>query len=346
MSFIIYGANGYTGQLTVEYAIKKGVKPTIAGRNELQIKSLAEKHGLNYKIFDLSNTDVISENIQGYSLVLHCAGPFSETARPMMNACIQSGVHYIDITGEIAILEWAHKKSELAKSNKVMLMCGVGFDLVPTDCVAKKLKEEFPNATNLELAFYLKGGSISRGTMLTMANNFGNTSYERRNGNLVEKPLGFRGKNIDFGVEEKFCMSIPWGDLYTSWLTTGIENITTFTTTSKLAYYALKMHAIINPIMRSGWFKRIFKNYIRKNITGPTPEQNKNGRSYIRGTAWNENKKKTVLLECPESYQITAQCSILIAQKVLNNDFKPGFQTPAGLYGSGLILETEGTRYM
>lgn len=347
MSLLIYGANGYTGKLVVQQALAKGLKPTIAGRNGESISKMATEFGLPYLVFSLDNIDEIARHLNPFSVVLHCAGPFSETARPMIEACLISQTHYLDITGEIAILDWTFQKNTEAISKNIMLMCGVGFDLVPTDCVANKLKNLMPDATHLEIAFFMKGGSISHGTMTTMANNLGNTSYERINEKLVPKPLAHKGKTVDFKIDKKFCISIPWGDLYSAYVSTQIPNITTYSAASKSTYYILKLQFILNPVLKSKWFKNIFKKYIDKNITGPTPEQNKNGRSYVYGAAANAlgNRIETVL-ECAESYQITAIAAVHIAQKVLAGNSKSGYQTPASCYGADLILEMEGSQYL
>ena len=45
----------------------------------------------------------------------------------------------------------------------------------------------------------------------------------------------------------------------------------------------------------------------------------------------------------PEGYTLTAETSLLIVQKILNDDFKPGYQTPAGAYGEDLIMEINRT---
>jgi len=347
MAFIIYGATGYTGKLTVKHAIQLGLRPTIAGRDEEKVSLLAKELGLDFRIFDLENIDNIAKIISEFQVVLHCAGPFSKTAKPMVEACLKSGVHYLDITGEIAILEWVKQFDAEAKKKNIVLMCGVGFDLVPTDCVALKLHNELPDASHLEIAFTMEGGSISHGTLTTMGINLGNPSAARINGKINEEPLGKAGKWIDFGKNKKFCISIPWGDLSSAYNTTHIPNIRTYSSASKFTFYVLKIQFLLNPILRSGWFKRLFQGYVDRNITGPSEIQNTTGRSYVHGRVWNsQGEEKETLLECPESYQLTAQTSILVVQKLLNGSFVGGYYTPAGLFGENLILEIEGCKYL
>ena len=344
---LIYGVTGYTGRLVLKEAIAKGLKPIIAGRNLQKTQELALEFGLEFRIFSLDSAETIGNHIRGVNLVLHCAGPFALTARPMMEACLLEKVHYIDITGEIGIMQWAYERDAQAKAAGIMLMCGVGFDLVPTDCVAAKLHDQLPDANSLEIGFYMHGGGISHGTMRTMAMNLGNGSFERINRALVPVPLAHKGKKIDFGAHQKFCMSIPWGDLFSAYISTGIGNIVTYTASSKSTYRILKFQGLLNPIFKSRVFKFLFNSYIDKYITGPTQEQNEQGRSYVWGKVSNaKGESKEALLECAESYLLTALCSIHIAKKILDGTFIPGYQTPSMPYGAGLILEIEGSRFL
>lgn len=157
-NWIIYGANGYTGELIAREAVRLGLKPTLAGRNRAKVEALAQELGLGYKAFGLDNVDAVSKQLQGFKLVMHCAGPFSATSKPMMEACIKAGAHYLDITGEIAVFELAQSLNSQAEKSLCCALSGVGFDVIPTDCVAAALKEALPDATYLALGFDSKTG--------------------------------------------------------------------------------------------------------------------------------------------------------------------------------------------
>ena len=125
MSFLIYGASGFTGALIVDLAVKKGVKPVIAGRNEGKIKPIAEKYGLDYLVFGLDNKAEIVKNLEKFSLVLNCAGPFTRTAKPLVEACLVTKTHYLDITGEIEVFELVKSYHKKALESKIVLMPGL-----------------------------------------------------------------------------------------------------------------------------------------------------------------------------------------------------------------------------
>ena len=112
---LIYGANGYTGTLIAEHAVNAGMRPIIAGRNKQAIETLGQKLALSTRIFSLDSEQELSKQLDDIFLVIHCAGPFSATAEPMMNACIKTKTHYIDITGEINVFELAQQLDSQAK---------------------------------------------------------------------------------------------------------------------------------------------------------------------------------------------------------------------------------------
>ena len=346
MSFLIYGANGYTGALIVELAVKQGFKPVVAGRSEQKIKPLAEKYGLDYLVFGLNNQAETVKHLEKFRLVLNCAGPFTRTARPMVEACLVAKTHYLDITGEVEVFEMIKSYNIQALANGVLLLPGVGFDVVPTDCMAQFLHGQLPDATFLELAFTSLGGSISHGTMTTMLENLGKAGVVRENRIIVPKPNGYKGKEIDFGPLKQFAMTIPWGDISTAFHTTNIPNIETYVGVPKAIFYALKLQFLFNPILRTNFVKKRLQNYVDKKITGPTESQCQDGKSLIWGNATNaQGKSVSGRLETPEGYKLTAEAALLITQKVLASTGISGYQTPAGLFGYALILEIAGTKF-
>ena len=196
--FLIYGANGYTGELITRFAVERGMSPILAGRNAIAVEALAKKHHLEYRVFGLNEKDRLDAALREVDMVLHCAGPFSLTSRPMVEACLRNKKHYTDITGEIAVFEGTAALDNRAKEAGVMLMPGVGFDVVPSDCLAKHLKDRLPTANRLSLAFYGMG-RLSHGTQATMTMNVGRGGAIRKDGKITPVPAAWKTREIDFG---------------------------------------------------------------------------------------------------------------------------------------------------
>ena len=108
--WMIYGANGYTGELIAREAVSRDLRPVLAGRTA-KVEQLTANLGLEARVFDLGNAVATSRTVEGMGLVLNCAGPFSATAAAMMAACLAAHAHYLDITGEISVFEHARTRN-------------------------------------------------------------------------------------------------------------------------------------------------------------------------------------------------------------------------------------------
>ncbi|MBA2378737.1 MAG: saccharopine dehydrogenase NADP-binding domain-containing protein [Blastocatellia bacterium] len=339
-NFLIYGANGYTGELITRYAVERGLRPIIAGRNEAAIKALAEKHSLEHRVFSLDDTAKLDAALQAVATVLHCAGPFSLTSRQMGEACLRTKTHYTDITGEIAVFEACARADKKAKDAGIMIMPGVGFDVVPTDCLAAHLKTLLPSAENLILAFYGKG-RISHGTQKTMTMNIDKGGAVRRDGEIMHVPAAWRTREIDFGEVAKTAVTIPWGDVATSFYSTGIPNIEVYTVAPPSAVKLMKVSRYLGWLLAKGPIQRYLQGKIPAG--GPTDAERAKGRTLLWGEASdNAGNRVEARMQCPEGYTTTALAALNITEKILAGNFTPGFQTPAKAYGPDLILELEG----
>lgn len=339
-SFLLYGANGYTGELIARYASQYNLKPILAGRKKELIEPLANKLSLPFRIFDLNDQDALHTAIKEVKVVIHAAGPFQYTAKQMVEACLQTGTHYLDINGDIAVFEMIKRYDDAAKKAGIMLMPGAGFDVVPTDCIALQLKNMLPDAVSLQLAFASLGGGISHGTAMTMAGKLGEGGAVRREGKIIRKPLGQKGMWVDFGVKKLFVMSIPWGDISTSYFTTGIPNIETFTGISPGTFRILKGQALFNWLLRTNFIRNFIKKKISERPAGPSDKQREKATSLVWGKATNAKGESVIArLSGPEGYTLTTYSALIIAQKVLNGNFAVGYQTPASAYGENLVME-------
>lgn len=340
-TFLIYGAYGYTGELITRFAAERGLKPILAGRNEAKVKELANKHGFEYRAFALEDTAALDAALQETAFVLHCAGPFSITSRPMVEACIRNKRHYLDITGEISVFETAAAVGKKAEAAEVMLMPGVGFDVVPSDCLALHLKNRLPSATHLSLAFYGIGGRISHGTQATMTMNVGRGGAIRKNGRITPVPAAWKSREIDFGDATKLGTTIPWGDVSTAFYSTGIPNIEVYTVIPAQQLKLLKMSRYIGWLLAAGPVQKYLQSKIPPG--GPSDEQRSRSKTLMWGRAWDgEGNEVETRQQCPEGYTVTAIAALNIAERILGGDFKPGYMTPAKAYGADLVMEIEG----
>lgn len=340
--YLIYGANGYTGTLITRMAVERGQRPILAGRNAAGVSALASKLGLEHRIFDLAKASEIEAGIAGVDVVLHCAGPFARTAKAMAAACLARRVHYTDVTGEIVVFESMAALDAQARAAGVMLMPGVGFDVVPSDCLAAHLKRRLPTATHLSLGMKT-AGRFSRGTATTMLENLHRGGVVRRGGKLVRVPACWKTRVIDFGNGPRVAMTIPWGDVSTAWYTTGIPDIEVYVAAPWQMRVSARLLRLFGWLLAWGPVQRRLKAKIQAGPPGPTDEERARGATYLWGEASDERGAKVVTRQKgPEGYTLTALTALAVVERVLAGEVTAGFQTPGRLYGADFILSVPG----
>lgn len=250
-AWMVYGAYGYTGRLVLERAVAAGYKPVVAGRDPDRTESLALEFGLPFRSFELSDTEALRRGLDGMRAVLHCAGPFSATAKPMIAACLQVGTHYLDITGEIDVFALCHEHDAAAREKGVVVLPGSGFDVVPTDCLAAQLKRDLPGATALVLAFEA-GGGPSPGTAKTSVEGLGKGGRARIGGVVKRVPLAWKTRTFERDGEPRFAMTIPWGDVYTAYVSTGIPDIEVYMGVPPATASRLRRLRLLGPLLGLG----------------------------------------------------------------------------------------------
>jgi short subunit dehydrogenase-like uncharacterized protein len=340
--WMIYGANGYTGQLVAELAKSRGAAPILAGRAIEKLRPLGERLGLEVRAFPLEPA-ACEKNLAGMGAVLHCAGPFSQTSKAMVDACLAAGAHYLDVTGELKVIEAVLSRGAEAKARGVALLPAVGFDVVPSDCLALSLKEKLPTATSLELAFATKGRS-SPGTMKTAIESLPEGGFVRRGGKLVRVAPAHEVREIEFHDGKKRCMSIPWGDLASAWVSTGIPDITVYLAAPESMIRGARLSRFLMPALKLGAVQRFLQRRVEKSVKGPDEAMRARLKVEFWGRVRDDNGASVeATLTVPEGYTLTAEAALTCTLRALKGDVPPGAFTPSQAFGSRFITELTGT---
>lgn len=341
--WLIYGANGYTGRLATRRAAERGERPILAGRNASEIEALAAEHGFETRRFDLDDPAAVAAGLEGVAAVLHCAGPFAWTSRAMVDACLATATHYLDITGEIDVFEAIHARHAEARAAGVVLLPGVGFDVVPTDCLAARLAASTPRATHLELAFYASGGGVSRGTLRSMVERMPRGGAVRRGGRIEPVPIAWDTRKIEFSCGRRWTMTIPWGDVSTAFYSTGIPNIRVYTGVSPRGIERARRLRRWAPVLGLKPIKRATQWVIGRRVTGPDAEARQAGRMYLWGRVEDaRGVGATATFDTPEGYELTAESAVEAARRVAAGEVAAGATTPSLAFGAGFAESLPG----
>jgi short subunit dehydrogenase-like uncharacterized protein len=331
---VIYGAYGYTGALVARRAVDRGLPVVLAGRDSERLAVLAGALRCEWRAFPLVDPAAIRRGIDGAAAVLHCAGPFVRTFRPMVEACLEARVHYLDLTGEIPVFRGVAELGPHAERAGVMLLPGAGFDVVPTDCLAAHLVRRLPGATRIALA--LEGlERMSIGTARTMTGGQAATGAGGRKGPFT--------RPFDFGEGPVTGYAIPWGDVFTAPRSTGVGDVSVYAVAPLLRRLVLAGAVLGATLVRIPVVQEGAARLLAGGTSGPDASARARGRTRIVGEAEDASGRKVIARQRgPEAYALTALAAVEIAERVLRGEVKAGWQTPASAFGPDLVLALPG----
>ncbi|MGH3438017.1 MAG: saccharopine dehydrogenase family protein [Sciscionella sp.] len=340
MTWMLYGANGYTGRLIAQVAARRGEQPIMAGRTAGKIAPIANELGFDHRQVGLSDPAALRVALRDVDVVAHCAGPFSATAAPMMDACLATGTHYLDITGEIDVFEAVYARHHDALRAGVVLLPGAGFDVVPTDCVAATLAAEMPDATELHLAFH-GTVKIGPGTAKTAIEGAGTGGRARVGGRLRSVPLAHRHVTAEFPSGPKVVHAIPWGDVSSAYRSTGIPDITTYTVLPGGRAIG-KGSSWLAPVLRTPVVQRAGKALVQRLLTAPASAE-AGGRAQVWGQVRDASGARLSLtMTLPAAIPFTADSVLRAVNQLRAGGVEAGAHTPSTAFGAGFAAECDG----
>jgi short subunit dehydrogenase-like uncharacterized protein len=293
------------------------------------------------RVFSLDDTAAVDDAVGEASVVLNAAGPYGHTTAPLVEGCLRNGVHYLDLTGEVDPLSYAAHSDRAARDRGVMILPAIGFDVVPSDCLARHVASRVPGATRL--TFYVAASNfMSRGSGATLAEHIGIPVHTRRNGHLEQMRLRMQMRWVDFGSGHRPTVAVSWGDLVTAYHSTGIPNIEVYFEATAFRLAAVTMNQYWGWWLRSSGANAWFRQWADMLPAGPTEEERATERCTIVVEAEGDRHSARSRIETPEAYQFTAATASRVIQRVMEGERETGFQTPSTLFGPDFVMEFDG----
>lgn len=343
--WMIYGANGYTGALAAERAKMLGERPVLAGRNAQAIEALGKRLDLPTRVFSVTDRTGTIAALADVSAVLHCAGPFSATAMPMLDACIAAKTHYLDITGEVTVFEDVYAAHDRLVAAGVVAVPGVGFDVVPTDCLAAMLKEKLPGADLLRLAWRSSHAKLSPGTAKTMIEGLPGGALVRRDGVLIAVAPGSLVEDFPFSETRSGpAVILGLGDVSSAYRSTGIANIEGYIGLPKAQIKSMRMGPSAQRFLAHKGVQRVLKSAADRFIKGPSEADRNNARMQVVGEARQGLRRVIMRMTTPEGYAFTAEAAVAATLRVAKGEVKPGAYAPSTAFGAQFVEHLSGVK--
>lgn len=340
MTWMLYGAYGYTGRLVAAVAAERGEMPLLAGRDEGRLRTLAEVLQLDHRAVGLDDPGALDEALSGVDVVAHCAGPFSATALPLVEACLRTGTHYLDVTGEFEVIDAVLARHEEARRASVTLVPASGFDVVPSDCLAALLAAALPGAARLAIAVRLDGGP-SAGTAATAVESLDRPPLARLGGSLVQTPPELRRRTVAFADGRRDAVALPLADLATAWRSTGIDDVVVYGAVPAAVRAMTGVPMAARRLAANRLSRRLLQRMARR-LPGPSPAT----RSGTRSMVWAEvaDRSGQVLegtVSGPNAYDLTADAVVRIAGLLEKGAGEPGAWTPSQAWGPEFVRQLD-----
>lgn len=321
---MIYGAAGYTGGMAAEHAASAGLDLVLAGREKDRraLEALAGLLGADVRLFSLDAPYAIEKGLEGISVLLNSAGPFTNTAAPLMSAALRTGVHYLDFSAELHTYREAIALDGRARAAGVMLLPGSGGSVTILGSLAGHAVARVKEPRTISIALDV-AGPMSRGSATSAKQNIVTETLHLVGGELVVRSAE-EVRDFDFGKGPQSSFPVTLPDLLTIHQATGVAHIETFVHVSGGAFPAGDVDAF---------------------PAGPGLEEREANRYHaaVEVTAMDGTVVRSVL-DTVNGYTFTAMAAAEASRRVLSGEVRPGFQTPAGVFGYGFAETIADTR--
>jgi short subunit dehydrogenase-like uncharacterized protein len=284
----LLGATGYTGRLTAtEFALRE-IPVRLGARSADRLSRVDAADGAERVVVDTTDREALDRFMAGLDIVVSTVGPFELLGRPVVDAAVAAGVHYIDSTGEPEFMTWAYETHSSAVTS-VIPACG--YDYVPSDCaasVAASMLDGKPE--RIDIGYQVSGVKPSRGT----ARSALGAILAQGNPQIRRSMIGDRP-----------ALQVPLGDVLTTGRWAGDATVTANITVSKAARaIAPVMGPATGPLLKLS--APLLRRMVERLPEGPTDETRAGAKATVSATATRGSQTATVSVDVTDVYAFTA----------------------------------------
>lgn len=191
-TIVVYGATGFTGGLVCEELIDRGRDVVAAGRNFEKLQRLSTRLGetrdavATLRQGGVDDPDSLDRMLDGADVLINCAGPFTDVGRPVVEAAVRNGVHYLDTTGEQGFIKRVRNAcGERASERGTVLMPACAFEYA-TGVMAGRLAME-QGETSIGVSYGVRNMRPSTGTQRSILRALAEPGVAWVDGRLVTR---------------------------------------------------------------------------------------------------------------------------------------------------------------
>jgi short subunit dehydrogenase-like uncharacterized protein len=316
---VVFGATGYTGRLTAEALIARGIRPVLAARDPVKLGKLADELGgdLETHVADVSRPASVASLVEEGDVLLTTVGPFHRWGDPAAEAAIAKRAHYIDSTGETPFIRKIFEQyGPRAEATGVGMLTAFGYDWVPGNLAAAlALREAGDAAVRVDTGYYNSGPARpSGGTAASIAGILTEPSFTFRDGRLQTVRSADRYRTFPLNGRERPAATVGSSEAFTvPRLSPNVREVNSY-----LGWFGPMTRVVqASSLLGAGLFRtpgsrklaaRVANRYVKGSTGGPNAGERAKVNSHIFAEAFDASGRRLahVYLRGIDGYTFTA----------------------------------------
>jgi short subunit dehydrogenase-like uncharacterized protein len=294
----LLGATGYTGRLTATELALREIPVRLGARAAGRLARVDAADGSERVVVDTTDRAALDRFMAGLDVVVSTVGPFALLGRPVVDAAVAAGVHYIDSTGEPDFMSWAY---DVHSSAVTAVVPACGYDYAPSDCAARvavSMLEGKPE--RIDICYAMKGMKPTRGTARSaFAAVLAQGNPRIRRSAIAGRP----------------ALQLPLGDLLTTGRWAGDATVTANAVVPRaVRAIAPGLGTATGPALRLA--APVVRRLIERMPEGPSEQVRANAKASVSATATGGSRTASVTVDVNDVYAFTALSLVEFALRV------------------------------
>ena len=338
---VLFGATGYTGRLLAAAAARAGLEVVLGGRDRAGLEAVAQTFPTPpaLRIADVGDRASLAALVEGARVCCSTVGPFTELGPPVLEACLDAGVHYLDSTGEQPWMARVYDDYDARAKDAGIVACpAMAFEVAVADCAAAMAAAALDTVDEVSVVYALHGFGTSRGTRASALTAVARGGWQHLRGARTAEPPAAQVRTVSLpGGGEATVASFPSGEVLTVPRHLDVAEVRTWLQVPRAAARVLSPVGPALPALARGPLGRLARFASDRLPRGPGAGRRQASRGRVlaiaHGTEAGARAAVTVSVPLTDPYGLTGEILVAGARRLLERPPAPGARTPAEVAG-------------
>lgn len=348
----VLGAGGYTGRLVVAECIRRGHRPVAIGRDVARIRAALEDDAIDVereltaiRAADVTRPATVRAAFDDLAVVVTTVGPFDLLGHEVLDAAIDTGTHYVDVTAEQPFIRWAYGERDVAvRAAGIVAVPAAGFEFLPGDLLADLAAGavSWPDEVHVAYTVPARGSAqraLSAGTRRTILTLLDRPGVALERGELVQERAGDVRRLAWFPrpVGPRHAAGIPGGEPIT--VPRHVPGPRTVRTYLAVPGWQAELLQLAGNVARWEPARRVLVRALGGGQGGPSPTRRRTTRWGVVAEAAGADGVARAWAYGHDLYGLTATAAVAVGEAIMTGAVAPGVMPPAAIGAPDQLLD-------